>query len=40
VDELIDNGTSLVSGQIEAGDKAGYLWEQGMFEGFSHRAKI
>ena len=30
----------LVSGQIEAGDKAGYLWEQGMFEGFSQRAQI
>ena len=28
----------LVRGQIEAGDKAGYLWEQGMFEGFSRRA--
>ena len=28
----------LVCGQIEAGDKAGYLWEQGMFEGFSRRA--
>ena len=27
----------LVRGQIEAGDKAGYLWEQGMFEGFSRR---
>ena len=28
----------LVRGQVEAGDKAGYLWEQGMFEGFSRRA--
>ena len=28
----------LVRGQIDAGDKAGYLWEQGMFEGFSRRA--
>ena len=28
----------LVRGQIGAGDKAGYLWEQGMFEGFSRRA--
>lgn len=27
----------LVRGQIETGDKAGYLWEQGMFEGFSRR---
>lgn len=27
----------LVRGQIEAGDKAGYLWEQGMFQGFSRR---
>jgi len=28
----------LVRGQIKAGNKAGYLWEQGMFEGFSRRA--
>lgn len=30
----------LVRGQIKAGNKAGYLWEQGMFEGFSRRASI
>ena len=30
----------LVRGQIEAGDKAGYLWDQGMFEGFGRRAEI
>ena len=29
----------LVRGQIEAGDKAGYLWEQGMLAGFRERAK-
>jgi len=29
----------LVSGQLEAGDKAGYLWEQGMLAGFRERAK-
>ena len=29
----------LVRGQIEAGDKAGYLWEQGMLKGFKKRAK-
>lgn len=29
----------LVRGQIEAGDKAGYLWEQGMLRGFSKRAR-
>ena len=28
----------LVRGQIKAGDHAGYLWDQGMFEGFSRRA--
>lgn len=28
----------LVRGQIEAGDKAGYVWGQGMLEGFSRRA--
>lgn len=27
----------LVRGQIKAGDHAGYLWDQGMFEGFSRR---
>ena len=30
----------LVRSQIEAGDKAGYLWQQGMFEGFNKRASI
>ena len=28
----------LVRDQIKAGDHAGYLWDQGMFEGFSRRA--
>lgn len=27
----------LLSAQIEGGDKAGYLWEQGMFRGLTHR---
>ena len=29
----------LVSGHLKAGDKAGYLWEQGMLTGFAQRAK-
>ena len=29
----------LISEQLRAGDKAGYLWEQGMLKGFSERAE-
>lgn len=28
----------LISEQLRAGDKAGYLWEQGMLAGFGERA--
>ena len=30
----------LVRSQMEAGDHAGYLWEEGMFAGFSRRVEI
>ena len=30
--------TRLVCEQLMAGDKAGYLWEQGMLKGFAERA--
>ena len=30
----------LVSGMIKGGDKAGYLWEQGLFQGVADRVSL